>query len=349
MDSLQYNGQLARWRNVSQSNLNDLAQWTEQVGLPWLWEELAGILGKKKIEPLLPNHTIRQGLQATFADRAKMPMKPTFYHAQLTMLDSQARKYLSAAKTFKGTATPYAPNATVHVLHGGLHGMMHYGTIFLEQASQGILHLRDAYGGWARRQELPFEIFSGARQIIYGRFSGIAHDDAAPFVSVAVIRTALENRLRSAFGIYGFYNHDNMNLKHIMLSDLFDAIQPHLSRIEFAVDFYDIARIYRWSNPYLHAGWRDFVWVPGYALDFLKPVFVDGGLTPGGGWDINGGIRMPREVWREIRASFKKSKRPGRLEALVQAVLGLFRRRNVASTLELNAADEDHSACLFLD
>ena len=349
MDSLQYNSQLSHWRSANELNLSDLAQWTEQIGLPWLWHELAGILGRKQVGPLAPEHTIRQGLQATLAERRKMPLKPTFYHAQLTMLDSQAKKYLGAVKAFNGTTAPYAPKATMRVLHDGLHGIMGYGTIFLEQAGQGLLHLRNAYGGWARRQEHPFEIFSGARQIIYGRFSGIAHDDVAPFVSVAVIRTALENRLRSAFGVYGFYNHKNMDLKPIMLGDLFDAIQPRLSQIEFAVDFHDIARIYRWSNPYLHAGWRDFVWVPGYVLDFLTPLFIDGRNTPAGGWDINGGIRMPREVWREIRSSFKESKRPGRFEALLQAVLGLFHKRSAASVFELNAAEEDRSTCLLLD
>jgi hypothetical protein len=189
MDALQYNGEVNRWRDTNRQNLIDLAQWAEKTALPWLWAELAGILGKGSLNPLQAMHAIRQGLQTTPADRATMPLKPTFYHAHLTMLDSEARKYIGAIAKFEATTTPYAPNATIYNLHGGLINLMHYGTIFLEQAAQGILKLRGAYGGWARRQELPIEIFMGARQIVYGRFSGLVPDDAAPFSPTSVQRS----------------------------------------------------------------------------------------------------------------------------------------------------------------
>ena len=227
MDANQYKTELDRWRDVNRQNLIDLAQWAAQTALPWLWAELAGILGKESLDPLQPMHAIRQGLQTTPADRETMPLRPTFYHAHLTMLDSEARKYIDAVTRFNAALNPYAPNATIYNLHGGLEAVMDYGIILLEQAGHCILNLPGAYGAWARQQEHPFEIFSGARQIIYGRFSGLAHDDAAPFTPVAVLRTAIENRLRSAFGVYGCHDLGNQSIRQINLSELFDAIRPH--------------------------------------------------------------------------------------------------------------------------
>jgi len=57
------------------------------------------------------------------------------------------------------------------------------------------------FGAWGRRQETPFEIFKGAEQVTYGQFSGLTHDDRARWIPLAVLRTALETRMRQAFGI----------------------------------------------------------------------------------------------------------------------------------------------------
>ena len=120
MDANQYKIELNRRRDLSRQNLIDLAHWAEQTALPWLWTELAGILDKGSLNPLQPTHAIRQGLQTTPADRETMPLKPTFYHAHLTMLDNEARKYIGAVTRFNAASNPYAPNATIYNLHGGL-------------------------------------------------------------------------------------------------------------------------------------------------------------------------------------------------------------------------------------
>lgn len=59
-----------------------------------------GILGKKnrRMAPLQPQDAIRQGLQTPYADRDKMPQRPKYYAAQLTMLDSELKRYCAAVK-----------------------------------------------------------------------------------------------------------------------------------------------------------------------------------------------------------------------------------------------------------
>jgi hypothetical protein len=159
----------------------------------------------------------------------------------------------------------------------------------------------------------------------------------------------IESRIRSAFGIQGYEDASNNNFVPIIFSSLVEEIRPHLSQIQFTVDFNDLVKVYKWSNFYLHAGWRDFVWVPGYALQFLRPLFADTGRTPSGGWSINGGVRMPRAVWRNIRAAFERpNRRSGRMARIWEAVRNFVLRR-AKRRLVLNSADENKATCVFLD
>lgn len=348
----EYKATHQKYEQRTKQNLADLAKWAEQEALPWLWSELAGILGKKKIPPLMPHDAIRQGLQTTFADRERMPLRPNFYISHLTMLDAEVKKYCGAVSRFIAEPNPYAANATIYNLHGGLWTCLLDGIVLFEQAGHFLLNLSAAYGAWSRRVEHPFEMFAGAKQAVYGQFSGVAHDDRAPFVPIAVIRAAIEIRIRMAFGIYAYSDPRNDNMVPIDMRQLFEEIRNHLPKIEFAVDFHDVMKVYRWSNPYLHAGWRDFVWVPGYVLRFLHPLFADNRPTPDGGLALDGGIRMPRELWRTVRAAFDTSRAtPLRLmpRELWLAIRGVFSRRRRNRQLILNSAEENHAACVFLD
>src|SRR5579872_32722 len=120
MDSDQYKAQLGKLRERSVSNLSELAGWGISDALPWLWRELAGIVGRKKLSAMRPYNAIRQGLQTTPLDRIKMPTLPSFYVAQLTMLDSEAKRYCAAATSFYSTSEPLAGNAALVNLHGAL-------------------------------------------------------------------------------------------------------------------------------------------------------------------------------------------------------------------------------------
>ena len=328
MNSDKYHATLHRLQERSVPNLAELARWGDSEALPWLWKELAGIVGKRRLAPIRPHNAIRHGLQTTPTERQQMPTMPNFYIAQLTMLDSEAKRYCTVARSFVAAPDKFAGYATLVNLHGGLIDLFHHGIILFEQAAHFLLNLPGIYGGWSWRVETPIEIFKGAEQIIYGQFSGLTHIDRAPFTPVSVLRTAIEIRLRSAFGVYAHFDPSNHSLRPIDISQLADEIKTQLSNIQFDVDFHDTMRIYRWSNPYLHAGWRDFVWVPGYALGFLRPLFFRKGPEPDGSWSLNGSIRMPRETWRAIRNTFQ----------IAGASRGLV----------LNPADESAAACTFL-
>ena len=111
-------------------------------------------------------------------------------------------------------------------------------------------------------------------------------------VSAIIFRRGSEQRpssMRAGFAAAGKLNHSNRSRDR--LSAVFDEINKHASSIQLQVDLHDVMKVYRWTNPYLHAGWRDFVWVPGYVLQFLRPLFVGPDKGPLEDRSINGGMR----------------------------------------------------------
>jgi hypothetical protein len=329
MDAQQYKLTLEGLKSPNAENLHELAQWAENECIPWTWAELGGIVGEKKLSALAPPHTIRQGLQVSFADREQMPLTKTFYIAQLSMFERETKRHCEAASRLLSEPHSEYHEASIYQLHSGLYILLLDGLVLLEQGGHALLGLATAYGAWHITADHPFAIFKGTEQIIYGQFSGLTHVDRAPLIPVALLRTALEIRLRSAFGIQAYINPTNKSIKPIDMRSLFEEIKKYLAEIDFAIDFHDLNKIYGWTNPYLHSGWRDFVWVPGYVLQFLRPLFADPRKTPDGlGWNINGGIRMALTTWRIIRQTFEQ--------------LG------TDQGLQSNPAAEANATCLFL-
>jgi hypothetical protein len=357
MDLAEYIDAFRKWDQETAADLTARARWLEQDGLPWMWAELGTILGKR-VKALSPEHAIRQGLEVTPVDRIKMPLKESYHIANLTMLDGEARRICAAANNFANATNPVAPAATIYELQSALRLFLLDGLVLLRRANVSVRNDPGPYLIGKREQEHSFEIFKGAEQFIYGRYSGLTHFDRASFAPIAALRTAIEIRIRSAFGIFGYTDRSNNSLRPIDMREIFDVVQSHLSDIAFAVDFHDIVRIYRWSNSYLHAGQRDAVWIPGYALQYLRPLFADQGKTPDGGWSIDGGIRMKHETWQSIRAAFDVAAQQGGsgwrkplsiLREMWVAVWSVLRRRNRLQNLELNQSDEDSARCVFLD
>ena len=161
-------------------------------------------------------------------------------------------------------------------------------------------------------------------------------------VSAIIFRRGSEQRpssMRAGFAAAGKLNHSNRSRDR--LSAVFDEINKHASSIQLQVDLHDVMKVYRWTNPYLHAGWRDFVWVPGYVLQFLRPLFVGPDKGPLEDRSINGGIQMPREVWRAVRAHFEESgRRKGNFREVWRAVRAIFRKLEPRGCSRLNEADE---------
>ncbi|VBT33943.1 Uncharacterised protein [Burkholderia pseudomallei] len=362
-----YFKKLQQLEGCNTANLIALGTWTRNDALPWLWTEMAGAIltpkqkhpnattapAPRKLTPMSDADAVRQGLMISVSDRITRARDPAFYRAQLTMLDKEATRYCNVIDSFSQAISQGAPifseNATVDTLHRALREMMRYALILLEDAASGVTDVPGYFGAWRRRHETPFEVFKGTEQIIYGTYSGMTHTDRAPYIPVAVLRTAIELRLRDAFCVSSYVNPSKPEeLIPIDLSKLFDAIQTRQKDIDFAVDLHDVWKIYRWSNFYLHSGVRDFPWVPGFLLQYLRPLFGGRDIGENGAWSIHGGIQMKRETWHAVREALRpRFERIGLIERFSNAWRALCPGKK--SLLELPPVDEKAAECVFLD
>lgn len=362
MNNNEYLSKLEQLKEVNRANLIAMGKWVQNEALPWLWNELGGVVltpkqkhpmattspTAPKLKSMKDAEAVRQGLITSVAERKKLA-EPSFYQAQLTMLDSEARRYCKNIDGFSKETSVFAEEAVVHTLHRALLEMMRLAIVLLEDAAREVTNVPGYFAAWRRPYETPFEIFKGTEQIIYGTYSGMTHVDRAPYTPVAVLRTAIELRLRHAFGASSFIDPAKPEeLIPIDLSKLFEAIQTQQSEIEFAVDLHDVWKIYRWGNFYLHGGVRDFPWVPGFLLQYLRPLFADPRTGPNGSWNINGGIRMKREAWRAVRSALQpQMETPSLAKRLANALREL--RPSKKRQLELPVVDEKSAQCMFLD
>ena len=362
-----YYQKLQQLEDCNSANLIAFGAWVRNDALPWLWAEMGGAIltpkqkhpnattdpAPRKLTPMADAEAVRQGLMVSVTDRIKRLEDPSFYRAQLTMLDNEATRYCNAIDAFSQATSQetaiFAEDAVVHTLHQDLKDMMQYALTLLEDAAREVAEVPGYFGAWRRKHETPFEVFKGTEKMIYGTYSGMTHVDRTPYIPVAVLRTAIELRLRDAFCVSSYINPSKPDdLIPIDLSKLFEAIQTHQKDIDFAVDMHDVWKIYRWSNFYLHGGVRDFPWVPGFLIQYLRPLFADARTGTNGSWNINGGIRMKRETWHAVRKALQPEiERISQLQRFSNAWRALWPGKK--TLLKLPAVDEKAAQCMFLD
>ena len=182
-DHNEYWQKLELLKDVNAANLVALKEWTRVEALPWLWDELGGAVltpkpkhpmaksppAPKKLNPMNDAEAVRHGLMTSVADREKLVSEPLFYHAQLTMLDAEAKRYCSNIDALFGAGTNvFASEAVVHTLHRALLDRMRLVLVLLEDAAREVAAVPGYFGAWRRSYETPFEVFKGTEQIIYG-------------------------------------------------------------------------------------------------------------------------------------------------------------------------------------
>lgn len=231
-------------RALTMTDTHNIAVWAEAQGLPILWAELAKILGKKSLKPLNGQESIRGGLVDSFAARAGLPTKARYYHAQMSMLDAELRRYCRHTATLSGLPANGYTQVQVHGLHDRLARWLREPVAMLEVAHTELRGMAGVYGDYRNTTETSFEIYQAALQAIDGQFSGMTFVDLAPFAPIATLRTAIELRMRRAFGVQSYLDPCNLRVDPIGLSRLFEVLSQHRNAIQFAVPLADIARIY---------------------------------------------------------------------------------------------------------
>jgi hypothetical protein len=174
VDHNEYWQTLSEIKAPNQDNLLELRCWTETVALPWLWDEVGGaVLTPRPVHAMAPappprrtlmplSHTdaVRHGLIVSPTEREKVT-EARFYQAQLTMLDSEARRYCKVIDEMSATReTVFALDAVVDTLHRGLWDMLRYAHVLREDAAREVTDVPGYYASARRTQE------SGSRGVL---------------------------------------------------------------------------------------------------------------------------------------------------------------------------------------
>lgn len=146
----------------------------------------------------------------------------------------------------------------------------------------------------------PFQISHAAEQLMYGGSSLFTFSDIACDSATALLRIALETRIRFGFGLLGVRDLASGSIEPLNMSKILEAIKLHESKFVLAVPLQHIERIYGWSNIYVHLGFKSFAWSPIFALGYLNPLLRGGGYP--GGISVNAGIYIDRATLLEIQA-----------------------------------------------
>lgn len=146
-------------------------------------------------------------------------------------MDSEASRYCRCIASFSAAPVQFAPGAAIDTLHRALLVIMRYARILLENAAGEVTEVPGYFSAWRKERDHPFEVFKGAEQIVYGAYSGMTHADSAPYAPVAVLRTAIELRLRHAFCIYTWVSSNNPeDTTPIDMSSIFWRYRPRKAR-----------------------------------------------------------------------------------------------------------------------
>ncbi len=266
-------GYIEKRRTLSEGSLIELAKWAAEDAAPWVREEIRGVLGSAA-KPLSVQEAVRAGFAVSYKEAITLPNTARYYSAQVVMFQAELDRFCNAAKAFAEHSNGPLTGATEIEVRQGISEILLDAIVMLERAGAIRLELPGAYGVHRINHDRTFEVFKAAEQMLYGRYSGLTHTDRAPFAPVSILRTAIELRLRRAFGVQSYFDPKNDNPKPIPLSELMDVIFQFERQIYASVDLHDVNRMYKWSNPYLHAGRRDYVWCASFALQYLRPLFV---------------------------------------------------------------------------
>ncbi|QSJ18426.1 hypothetical protein JYQ62_06510 [Nostoc sp. UHCC 0702] len=118
------------------------------------------------------------------------------------------------------------------------------------------------------------DFYDACYQLIHGEL--IFEDPSVKNdVSPVIIRMMIELRIKWGLGISGCFKNETP----IGMSHFFEVLKEfeQTTKIKLEVKVYLIERMYKWANIFIHGGIKTYSWLPGFALDFLSPLFDDSG------------------------------------------------------------------------
>lgn len=210
-----------------------------------------------------------------------------------------------------------------------------------------VKYLKEKYSlGGRRRIQPTFNMWQSFRQSLYPKGSGFCFwDKEYDGAAVAMIRVAIENKTRNAFGCFGILDtKNNHNFIPLDLTRIFEYVKPHVKDgdIITLVPLHNIIRINSWTNLYLHGGHTDYSWLTHLLYFYLHPLFVGakGSIKTGG--SIDSGVKIKKgilmKMWDNIEKDINKPRR--------FSIFNIFRKNKKRYILYRYETEKDAEAIL---
>jgi hypothetical protein len=167
-------------------------------------------------------------------------------------------------------------------------------TYLLHEHNVCLNHNKIDYGVAKAHQDRTVTLYANSKTLAW---RGISKEMN---LAIATLRLAIENRIRSAFGIYGLRNIKTQETRLVTVSSIIRQIQHYSSDVKITPSIEIIDRIYNWSNSYIHSLYRTYPWLVLYAHDVLAPLFEAGHM--GGQKAYEYSIQAPKHVVEAIRS-----------------------------------------------
>ena len=176
--------------------------------------------------------------------------------------------------------------------------------VLLQDWATFKLKVPGVYGIGKNPHQHPLQIAHAARQLMFAGSPFFAFEDNAMDAATALVRVAIETRLRFGFGLIAVEDLTSGASSPLMLSKVLAAIGAHVTKVSLSIPLQHVARLYGWSNSYIHTGARSYMWSPIFALDYLRPLLTGGAYS--GGFSVNAGIQLDKaalsSIHREVEA-----------------------------------------------
>lgn len=232
---------------------------------------------------------VEMGLPKTINDGAKKIKDNNFYAAHAEWFLQETDKIFSADKEFKAPKHDPYFSALTDILQKNLLDSL----MVFEDFACWHQNVPNVFGIGKNRLEHSVSLYHAGLQAIYGTYSPLSCTDNHADTAISHLRMNIELRLRYGFGVLGLTDTKDNSFIPLGLSKLIESISENQSLINLAIPISHIDRIYRWSNLYIHGGFKLYTWCAPSALRYLQP-FLTGGdyKTPTqSGWSVNAGIQ----------------------------------------------------------
>lgn len=280
----------------SAQNATDLANWLVSHGLRLY--EVAFQQETGRVVPNAPDaRLIEQAYPKGMNELGKKQAQQVFYAAN-------ARVFLKICNMAAGAIANAQPDPRLAVFASQHYSLLKNMALDAQAlladwatSTQGIPAM---YGVWKNSFHDSFQISHAAQQLMFGGSPLFAFADLATDSATALLRIALETRIRFGFGLLGVRDLARGSVEPLNMNKVLEAIKLHENKFTLALPLQHIERIYGWSNIYVHVGLKSFAWSPIFALGYLNP-FLRGGIHPGGS-SVNAGIYIDKATLLDIQA-----------------------------------------------